>query len=262
MKIHESGDRNKPVILLLPGTMCYWKANFEEVISELENDFLVAAVAYTGFDETDKESYSSVTDELEKIEDYVQNHYEGKILASYGCSLGGTFIAHLAARHRISMKYGIIGSSDMDQAGEMKARLLSSLIVKLTYNFVHNGEYKTKLMRKRYEKQMADPDPYNRKFVALTGIGRYDLSFITKQSIRNQFMSDLTTPLPLSIDNGETQIHIFYAKKMGEKYLERYRKYFRDPIIHEQDLRHEEFLGLYPKQWCALIRQICFGEKL
>ena len=158
MKIHESGDRNKPVILLLPGTMCYWKANFEEVISELANDFLVAAVAYTGFDETDKESYSSVTDELEKIEDYVQNHYEGKILASYGCSLGGTFIAHLAAKHRISMKYGIIGSSDMDQAGEMKARLLSGLIVKLTYNFVHNGEYKTKLMRKTWLKEAGISD--------------------------------------------------------------------------------------------------------
>ncbi|MCR4611161.1 MAG: hypothetical protein K5644_04605 [Lachnospiraceae bacterium] len=28
--------------------------------------------------------------------------------------VGGTFVTHLAARHNIHMKYGIIGSSDMD----------------------------------------------------------------------------------------------------------------------------------------------------
>ena len=67
MKVHEFGDKSNPVILLLPGTMCYWKGNFGHVIDNLKEDFLVAAVAYTGFDETDTESYSSVTQELEKI---------------------------------------------------------------------------------------------------------------------------------------------------------------------------------------------------
>ena len=83
------------------------------------------------------------------------------------------------------------------------------------------------------------------------------MSFITKQSIKNQFRSDLTTPLPVGIDNGETEIHVFYAKKMGEKYLARYRKHFKSPVIHEQELRHEELLGLYPADWCALVEKIC-----
>ena len=50
----------------------------------------------------------------------------------------------------------------------------------------------------------------------------------------------MTMPLPIQSDNGETQIHVFYARKMGEKYLERYQKYFKSPVIHEQDMRHEE----------------------
>ena len=53
------------------------------------------------------------------------------------------------------------------------------------------------------------------------------------------------------------KIHVFYAKKMGEKYLERYQKYFKDPIIHEQDMRHEEFMGLHTDEWCALVEEIC-----
>ena len=85
-------------------------------------------------------------------------------------------------------------------------------------------------MKKHYEKQMADPDPYNRAFVGITGIGRYDMSYISKESIYNQFRSDLVTPLPKQIDNGETEVHVFYAKKMGEKYLDRYKKYYKNPI--------------------------------
>ena len=113
MHIHEFGDKENPVILLLPGTMCYWKGNFGKVIDDLAKDFLVAAVAYTGFDEEDQEDYQSVMDEVVRIEAYIQANYGGHIRAAYGCSLGGTFVAHLVARKKIIMDYGIIGSSDM-----------------------------------------------------------------------------------------------------------------------------------------------------
>lgn len=155
--------------MLFPGTMCYWKGNFGGVIDELSKKFLVAAVAYTGFDESDTENYRSVEDELGRIERYVNEHYSGHICAAYGCSLGGTFVAHLAARHNIHMHYGILGRSDLDQAGPLKARLLSALMVRLPYSFLHTGSYQSKLMQKRFQKQMASPDPYNRAFVSLTG---------------------------------------------------------------------------------------------
>lgn len=37
-----------------------------------------------------------------------------------------------------------------------------------------------------------------------------------------------------------TKIHIFYALKMGKKYCERYLRHFAHPILHEQDMQHEE----------------------
>ncbi len=144
----------------------------------------------------------------------------------------------------------------MEQAGNMKASLLAALMVKVTYNFIHTGHYNSKLMQKRYAKQMADPDPYNRAFVAITGRDKYDMSFISKESLKRQFQSDLTTPLPHNIDNDETSVHIFYAAKMGEKYLQRYRSIFKDPVIHTHDMRHEEFLGVHPGEWCSLVKEI------
>ena len=37
-----------------------------------------------------------------------------------------------------------------------------------------------------------------------------------------------------------TEIDIFYARKMGEKYRARYLRHFAHPILHEQDMQHEE----------------------
>ena len=44
MIVHEFGERENPVIMLLPGTMCYWKGNFGTVIDRLKEKFFVAVV--------------------------------------------------------------------------------------------------------------------------------------------------------------------------------------------------------------------------
>ena len=40
--------------------------------------------------------------------------------------------------------------------------------------------------------------------------------YVTMQSCKNQFYSDLITPLPDKIHVPGTEIHIFYALKMGK----------------------------------------------
>ncbi|MBR0462199.1 MAG: alpha/beta hydrolase [Erysipelotrichaceae bacterium] len=257
MLVHEFGDKKNPVIVLLPGTACYWKGNFGHVIDELSQDFLVASVSYTGFDEEDKGTFHSVTEEVELIEDYVNEHYNGNILCAYGCSLGGSLVGLLTQRNRIKMKYGILGSSDLDECGPVKAKLLGKLFTKLVYPLIHEGRFRNRLLQKRYEKRMAEDDPYNQAFMAIVGSNEHDMSFLSRESLYNQFVSDPITPLDEKIDNGYTQIHVFYALKMGEKYRECYLRHFKDPVIHEHDLRHEELLALYPEKWCELIREIC-----
>lgn len=40
MKHYTFGEKENPVILLLPGTCCHWKRNFEGVIPYLEKIFM------------------------------------------------------------------------------------------------------------------------------------------------------------------------------------------------------------------------------
>lgn len=97
-----------------------------------------------------------------------------------------------------------------------------------------------------------------RAFMGMLGGAR---PYMTERSCKNQFYSDLITPLPDAINVPGTEIHIFYALKMGEKYRARYMQHFAHPIIHEQDVQHEELLACHPEACARLVRQIALEKK-
>lgn len=94
---------------------------------------------------------------------------------------------------------------------------------------------------------------YVKAFMDMLGGAR---PYVTEKSCKNQFYSDLVTQLPDKISVPGTENHIFYALKMGEKYRARYEQHFVHPVIHEQNMQHEELLACYPEQWVQLVKQI------
>ena len=150
----------------------------------------------------------------------------------------------LAARQNIHMDYGILGSSDLDQSPVAAAKLQTALLLPLLYPFIRDGEFKSRILQKKLQKRMGQTEAYVQAFMDMLGGGR---PYVTMESCKNQFYSDLITPLPDQINVPSTEIHIFYALKMGKKYRLRY-------------LRHEELLACYPEQWAALVKQIVMGE--
>ena len=253
MKVYAFGNAQNPALMLLPGTCCHWKGNFGTVIPLLEPYFHVLCVSYDGFDENEKTTFSTMLEETEKIEAYIQQNCGGRIRAAYGCSLGGSFVGLLAARQKIHMDYGILGSSDLDQASPLAAKLQTTLLVPLIYPVIRDGQFKMRFLQKRLEKRAAEMSKYVNAFMQMLGGAR---PYITQESCKNQFYSDLITPLPDKIDVPGTEIHIFYALKMGEKYRARYQQHFAHPFLHEHDLQHEELLACYPERWAELVRNI------
>lgn len=256
MKVYAFGRQDAPVILLLPGTCCHWKSNFAHVIPLLERDFRVLCVSYDGFDKTEKTEFPTMPRETERIETYISDYCGGHIRAAYGCLLGGSFVGLLASRKNIRMDYGILGSSDLDQSSKLAARLQTDLLVPLLYPLIRDGKFKNPLLRRQMEKRLTQMPNYAGAFMEMFGGAR---PCVTMRSCKNQFYSDLVTPLPEKLDVPGTRFHIFYAKKMGGKYLARYQRHFAHPVIHEQDLRHEELLACYPERWAQLVKAIVSG---
>ncbi len=253
MKVHAFGPEGAPVIVLLPGTCCHWKSNFGHVIPLLADTYRVLCVSYDGFDEMEQTEFPTMLEETEKIEDYLRARCGGHIRAAYGCSLGGSFVGLLAARRRIHMDYGILGSSDMDQASPFTAKLQTGLLLPLIYPLIRDGKFKLRFLQKQMEKQRQKMPAYIDAFMGMFGGAR---PYVTKRSCRNQFYSDLVTPLPDQIAVPGTEIHVFYALKMGEKYRARYQQHFAHPVLHEQNMQHEELLACYPEQWAQLVKEI------
>ena len=253
MKVYTFGQPDAPTLMLLPGTCCHWKGNFGKVIPLLSDSCRMLCVSYDGFDETERTEFPGMLEETEKLETYIQENCGGHLHGAYGCSLGGSFVGLLAARGNIRMDYGMLGSSDLDQASPFTARLQTSLLVPLIYPLIRDGEFKARFLQKRRAKRAQEMPDYMNVFMGMMGGKR---PYVTLQSCKQQFYSDLITPLPDKLDVPGTEFHIFYALKMGEKYRARYAQHFLHPILHEQDLQHEELLACYPEKWAQLVKSI------
>ena len=128
------------------------------------------------------------------------------------------------------MDFGILGSSDLDQASPLAAKLQTTLLVPLLYPLIRDGHFRSRLLQKRLAQRAVEMPEYVGTFMEMFGGAR---PYVTARSCKRQFYSDLVTPLPDGIDVPGTEIHIFYALKMGEKYRARYQQHFAHPVIHE-----------------------------
>ena len=257
MKVYEFGKKSAPALLLLPGTCCHWKGNFGRVIPLLEKNFRVLCVSYDGFDETENTEFPTMPEETEKIEAYIKEHCSGHIHGAYGCSLGGLFCgpAGGAAKHPHGLwHFGQLRSGSI--AG-CRRKITDGAALAHALSLHPGWKVQKPYLQKKLQKRMGQTEAYVQAFMDMLGGGR---PYVTMESCKNQFYSNLITPLPDQINVPGTEIHIFYALKMGKKYRLRYLRHFDHPVIHEQELRHEELLACYPEQWAALVKQIVMGE--
>jgi pimeloyl-ACP methyl ester carboxylesterase len=253
MKYYELGKQHEKTIMLLPGTCCNVKSNFSQVIPLLAKHYHVIGVDYDGFDGKGTEFPDMLT-VTRKIERFIAKMLRGSVHIVYGSSLGGSFVGLLVQRNRIHIDHAVIGSSDLDQSGKVSAWLQTQLLGGAFYQMLKKGQM-PKWMIKISEKKMGKEA--TQKYTAMISGISDAMQTVSKKSMKQQFYSDLVTPLGEKIKANDTTVHIFYALQMGEKYRDRYRLHFADPDMIEQDYGHEELLFFYPEEWVKEIRKCC-----
>lgn len=233
MQFDEMGNMSGKTLMLLPGTACDYQTNFAAVLDRLGEKYHLICVDYDGFDGSDLIFPDMIT-VTEKIEKYIQDNFGGRIDGALGSSLGSSFVGQLIQRENVHLDHGIFGSPDLDQSGKLSAWLLSKLVTPFLTGFTKNEKKKTKT-REKLKAAFEMDDETADKFMGC-------FAKFKPESIKNEFYTDLLTWLKDDIHVEGTKVHFIYANKMGEKYLKRYKKYFRDPEIREFDMQHEQWL--------------------
>jgi len=256
MQFYEYGVLDKPVMMLIPGTFCHHTL-FDEVVTLLEEYFHVIVVSFDGFDESEDSEFTSMDEEINKIEQYIKDKLKGNIFGMYGSALGGNVVSYILQRNNVHIEHAFIGSSDLDYEQGLKAKLLSDLMTNIIMKPIYNHELPS-LLKKRINKKIKENPKeleYYEKINLL--LLPYHEGFPSKKSIYNEFYCGLTMKIEDNIDAEGTDIHIFYAMKMGDQYLDRYEQHFINPDIHYHNLNHEELLLCTPKDWVKEVLDSC-----
>ena len=233
MQFDEMGRKDGKTLMLLPGTACDYQTNFDAVLDRLAAKYHLICVNYDGFDGSGA-VFPDIITVTGKIEEYILRNYGGQLDGAIGSSLGSTFVGQLIQRQNVHLDHGIFGSPDLDQSGKFSAWLQSKLVVPLLTGFA-GSEKKRKKSKEKLKHFFEMSDEKADKFIDC-------FARFSPESIRNEYYTDLLTWLEDDIHVEHTRVHFIYARKMGEKYLNRYRKYFRNPDIREFDMQHEQWL--------------------
>jgi len=233
MQFTEIGNMSGKTLMLLPGTCCDWQTNFETVIPALSEKYHLICVNYDGFDGNDT-VFSDMLSVTGKIEEYILNHHNGRVDGALGSSLGSSFVGQIMMRKNIHIDNAIFGSPDLDQCGIVQAKLQTLLFVSFLTGAA-KGKIRRKLIKKMLIRFLEMDEENAEKFMEC-------FSKFRPESIRNEYYSDLLTWLDEDINIEGTKPHFIYARKMGKKYLERYKGYFHDPDIREFEMQHEQWL--------------------
>ena len=233
MTIEEMGNMDGKTLMLFPGTCCDWQTNSGTVIDRLSEKYHLICINYDGFD-GGKDIFPGMITVTEKIEKYILENHSGRIDGAIGSSLGSSFVGQLIQRQNVHLDHGIFGSPDLDQSGRFGAWLQSKLVVPLLTSFT-GSEKKRNKTREKLKSLFLMNDETADKFMECFA------KFNTK-SIKNEYYTDLLTHLKDDIYVEHTKVHFIYANRMGEKYLKRYKKYFRNPEIREFNMQHEQWL--------------------
>lgn len=250
MRITEFGPEHQKTFLLLPGTSCTWECNFDMLLKPLAAEYHVLCVNYTGFD-GGTELFDTQTAETNRIEQYIKEHFGGRLDAVYGSSMGGSFASLLVQRKRIHIDHVFIGSSDLDQAPSFAAKLETGIVSVFLKRIAKNPEKALRKFSKVGEAKgmgMSEADfrssGVSEDYMQHMMQGFCDtLQKVDMRSVKNQFYSDLVTRLDDKIDVPGTVIHVFHSQRMGEKYLKRYRQHYAKPDIIPLAFGHEGWLG-------------------
>lgn len=143
MEVHEFGSDNSIKIVMIPGNMMCWK-QFEQVIALLEQDYHVIAISTDGYDGTGQTTFTTAEASAEKLENYIREHFEGKVDLVFGESFGCATAGMLFHRKKVAVGSLIMSGPQYMNIGALSG-ILAAIIPRNQYRLLYSIQERKKL---------------------------------------------------------------------------------------------------------------------
>lgn len=107
MTVHEFGQGNKQIIVLLHPSAVMWDY-FDYIVTIMQEDFHLVIPALPGYDVEKPGDFTSVEEIAAELADWLIEHNCKAVSCIYGCSMGGAIVARFLSDNRIKVHSAII----------------------------------------------------------------------------------------------------------------------------------------------------------
>ena len=121
MRVQEFGQQNADVILLLHGGGLSWW-NYREVAQKLAEQYHVVLPVLDGHAGSDA-PFTTIEENAARLISYIDDHFDGRVLAIGGLSLGGQVAVEILSQRKDICQYALIESA-LVKPMELTAALL------------------------------------------------------------------------------------------------------------------------------------------
>ena len=109
MTVMEYGQQNRDVVILLHGGGLSWW-NYREVAEQLRSQYHVVLPVLDGHADSDA-PFTTIEDNAARLISYIDDHFDGQVLAIGGLSLGGQIAVEMLSQRKDICRYALIESA-------------------------------------------------------------------------------------------------------------------------------------------------------
>ena len=216
------------------------------MLKSLEKDYRLIIPAMDGFYDGSSD-FTSFADQARQIEEYVQQHYGGKLHGAYGASQGGLMLTELLTRNNIAIKTVVMDGVYVAHQGAASGWVTYKMFCKFknTGSFPALIHVMMKLMGVKLEDMLGD----------------FETSMYLRasdESVKRNFMENYTYHARPGIAASESKVYLWCGSKepyaiKSHNILKKYLKHYEETIF--DGYGHGEMLLKHNTDMCERIKQ-------
>jgi pimeloyl-ACP methyl ester carboxylesterase len=209
MKFHTFGEKENPVMVMLPGSLCP-SSSMSYLYDIWKKDFYVIAVDYNGYEENS--TFSTRQGEASGIVQYLKNENITRIKMVYGQSMGAEIaieLVHQLLEEEITVEKTFLDGAPCIKLPKPYKAIVRAIFLKMTRLLRENKA--EDMMNMRFVKQLTNGD--TKSLRSMMEPVMEVAPYLTDESVVNQTECCYTFDFPAFEENYQKNFYFLYAKE-------------------------------------------------